>query len=142
MIRDRTGSPIVWIWTLNDVVKRFFHYAMQTLQDLVKNRNNYTCVCYFVDFDWLIFLFLPSLEWVYTYFNWSVNQTRRGFVIFSVTWYIIETLCISYLYSSKLRRHIFQFKISMIGWQISTSYLPRDSLYEVLTTSLKKGCCW
>ena len=78
MIGDWTRSPIVWIWTLNDVVKRFFHYATQTLQDLVKNRNNYTCVCYFVDFDWLIFFIftIPRVSVHLLQLNCQVNQTR------------------------------------------------------------------
>ena len=48
------------LWILE--LKVFFPYATQTSQNYVKNRNNYTCVLYFVDFDWLIFLFFPSQE--------------------------------------------------------------------------------
>ena len=59
-------TSYILIWTLNAGVKRFILWATGPLHNSMKNRNPYSCVYYFVDCYWLIFLIFPPLESVHS----------------------------------------------------------------------------
>ena len=59
-------TSYILIWTLNASVKRFILWATGPIHNSMKNKNPYSCVYYFVDCDWLIFLIFPSLESVHS----------------------------------------------------------------------------
>ena len=99
-------APETWyilIRTLNVGVKRFILWATGALHNSKKNRNNYVCDFYFVDFlYWLIFLFLTPQDCTQTQIDVISTQTRLGFMIFKilppVSVFILETLLIARLY--------------------------------------------